>query len=290
VAYYKELIPLHQRTSARRGSGDGQLANFYLDLARAYAGLKKTPEAVEAACAAIVSWGPHFNQRAAALATLHEVLRDSPNLEAFITEIDQKGAETGMDSAIVRKAIGEVLFDKGQFEKATIQLRRASELQPNNAEVNKKLLDCFDRRNDKAGAAAQLLVSVQLSRRDLNLYQELGKRYAEQGQADEAERAFTSIIEMIPTDASSHMMFAGVRETQNRWDDAVHHWEEAVRLRTLEPNPLIGLAKAQIHKGQLEKASETLAKLKTKQWPVRFNQAPKEIGEVEKLLNDARNK
>ena len=95
---------------------------------------------------------------------------------------------------------------------------------------------------------------------------------------------------MMPTDASSHMMLAGVREGQNRWDDALRHWDEAVRLRTMEPNPLIGLAKAQIHQGQLEKASQTLAKLKAKQWPVRFNEANKQIGEVEKLLNDARNK
>jgi tetratricopeptide (TPR) repeat protein len=288
VAYYKELIPLHQRTHARRGSGDGQLANFYLELAKAFAALKKTPEAVEAACAGIVSWGPHFQQRVNALHTLYEVLRDSPNLDAFITEIDQKGAETGMDSAIIRKAIGEVLFDKGQFEKATIQLRRASELQPNNSDVNKKLVECFDKRNDKDGAAAQLLASVQLSRRDLNLYQELGKRYADQGKSDEAERAFTSIVEMMPTDASSHMMLASVREGQNRWDDALHHWSEAVRLRTMEPNPLIGLAKAQIHQRQVEKASQTLMKLKAQQWPARFNEAPKQIGEVEKLLEEAK--
>lgn len=286
VGYYKELIPLHQRTHPNRGSGDGSLARYYINFANAYAGLKKTPEAVDAACAAIVSWGRHINQRAEALNTLRHVLQAAPNLDAFITEIDQKGGETGMDSAIVRKAIGEVLMDKGELEKATRQLRRASELQPGDADTNKKLLDCFDRRKDQAGAVAQILASVQLSRRDLALYEDLGNRYTALNRGDEAERAFTSIVEMMPTDASSHMRLAGVREKQDRWDEALRHWEEAVRLRVLEPDPLIGLARAQIHLAQWQKASDTLAKLKAKEWPPRFTEAHKQIKEIEKRIGD----
>src|SRR5262249_39825651 len=73
VAYFKELIPLHERTQPRRGIGNGTLSSYYADLAEAYAGLKKTPEAVEAAGSAIIAWGPKHQNRAEALATLRRV-------------------------------------------------------------------------------------------------------------------------------------------------------------------------------------------------------------------------
>ena len=63
VQYYKELIPLHERTAANRGIGDGTLSGYYGGEAQSFAGLKKTPEAVEAACAAIISWGSNAQNR-----------------------------------------------------------------------------------------------------------------------------------------------------------------------------------------------------------------------------------
>jgi tetratricopeptide (TPR) repeat protein len=282
VAYYKEVIPLHHRTRGRHG--DGTLSSYYSGLARAYSGLKKTPEAVEAASAAIVSWGPNIHQHAYALENLRQVLRESPDLGSFIADLDKRGGETGMDSAIVRKALGEVLAQKASYAQAIVQLRRAAELQPNDAEINTKLLECFDKKGDKAGAVGQLLVSVQLSRRDLNLYKELGRRLTDLGQTDEAERAYTSIVEMMPRDAEGHMRLAEVREQQDRWDDAIHHWKEAVQLRLSEPTPLVGLAKAQIHKGQKDQAAETLAKLKAKPWPPRFRDVNQQINEIETKL------
>jgi hypothetical protein len=58
VAYYDEVIPLHQRTHARRGIGNGVLASYYAGAARAFSGLGKTKEAVDRASGAVVSWGP----------------------------------------------------------------------------------------------------------------------------------------------------------------------------------------------------------------------------------------
>jgi Flp pilus assembly protein TadD len=284
VAYYKELIPLHQRTHARRGIGNGVLSAYYTYLAQAYSGLHKTPEAVEAACGAIVSWGPRLNQRQEAFAMLARVLREARQLDAFAADLDQRGSDTGMDSAIVRKTLGRVYLEKGEFAKATRQLKRADELQPNDPEVQRDLLDCFDRQNDKPGAVEQLLEAVQASRRDLKLYQELGQRLQALGRAAEAERAFTSLVEMLPTESDGHALLAAVREQQNRWDDAFYHWEKVVTMRALEPTGLLGLAKAQIHEKQWEKASASIAKLKARSWPVRFTEVGKQINELEKQI------
>ena len=70
VKYYGELIPLCKRTQPNRGIGEGTLSGYCSQLARAYAGLGKTAEAVDAACEAIVSWGPRQEQRQEAIEAL----------------------------------------------------------------------------------------------------------------------------------------------------------------------------------------------------------------------------
>ena len=122
---------------------------------------------------------------------------------------------------------------------------------------------------------------MQLSRRDLNLYQELGKRYADQGKNEEAERAFTSIIEMMPTELPAMML--RVRESQNRWKDAAH-WEEAAAFAPWS-QPVDRPGEAQIHQAQWKRPAR-LAKL-AKQWPAHTGAHADRRG---RLLNDGKNK
>ena len=53
VDYLREAISHRQRSQPNRGIGDGTLSGYYGGQARAYAGLKKTAEAVDAACGAV---------------------------------------------------------------------------------------------------------------------------------------------------------------------------------------------------------------------------------------------
>ena len=152
VTYYKELIPLHERTAANRGIGDGTLSGYYGGQAQALAGLKRMPEAVDAACGAIISWGNNAQNRGQALEALRNILRGCERLDAFVAELDAQTAKTGNDNAFVRKALGQVYNERGQFDKALAQLRLACELQPNDAEIHQALVACCDKQNDKQGA------------------------------------------------------------------------------------------------------------------------------------------
>ena len=163
VAYYGELIPLHQRTAPHRGIGDGTLSGYYSNAAQAYAGLGKTKEAVEMASAAVVSWGPAHEQRKQALESLVKVLAAAPDLTAYVAELDQEK----LQSAVVRKAIGQAYLTKNDPAMAIRQLRLAGELQPNDSEIHAALIECFDKVNDKEGAVRQLLQSVESSWRDI---------------------------------------------------------------------------------------------------------------------------
>jgi tetratricopeptide (TPR) repeat protein len=272
VAYYKELIPLHEKSQPGRGVGNGTLSSYYTSLSKAYSGLKNTDEAVKAAGGAIVSWGPRHGNRQHAVETLRSVVRNAHDLDAYVGRLDEEAAKAKEYNPIVRLAIGQAYQGKQEFGKAIVQLELAVELQPNDKETHKALVSCYDAQGDKQGAIDRLLASLQLSRRDLDLYEDLGNRLKAVERIEETERAYTSIVEMLPNESASHTKLAAIRQNQGRWDDAVAHWHEVIRIRTLEPGGLIGLAGAQIGQKQWDAAAETLEKLEKTGWPSRFDQ------------------
>jgi predicted Zn-dependent protease len=282
AAYFNEVIPLHQGTHPRRGVGNGTLSNYYAQLARAYAGQGKTVEAVDAAGGAVVSWGPTHQNRAQALEALRQVLREAPDLDGYVAARDRETASTGLDSAVVRKSMGQVYMEKNAYAKAVNQLLLAVNLQPNDAEIHRLLIDCHDKLKDKEGTILALLEAVQASRRDLGLYRELGRRLADQPK--EAERAFTSIVEVQPSESESHALLAEVRQEQGRWPEAIAQWEHVARIRELEPTGLLKLAAAQVHERQWDPAAQTLGKLKAKTWPARFGDVPGEVRKLEEQI------
>jgi len=287
VSYYDEVISLHQRTQPRRGIGGGTLSSYYGSLARAHAGLKNTAGAVDAACGAIVSWGPRHDQRASALQSLTQVLRDAPNLNGYVAELDRRTAETGLHNPIVRKALGMVHFEKKEYARAIAQLTLACELQPNDAETHNKLIACYDEQDDEQGAIEQVLRSLELSRRDIQLYRNLGERFDELERGEDAERAYTSIVEALPSESESHALLAEIRQKQDRWDEAIVHWRQVARIRALEPTGLLKLAAAQIHQRQWDRAAETLKKL-NKSWPSRFTDVQRDVRELQRQIDNGR--
>ena len=265
VAYYEELIPRYQRAYSR--NSDGTLSSYYGNAARAYAGLGNTKKAVDMASGAVVSWGPNAEQRKRALEALVAVLVESPDLGKYIAELDKQK----LQSAIVRKAIGQAYVKKNDHARAIAQLQLASELQPNDADTYTLLVESFDKLGDAEKGAEVLLRAVELSRRDLGLYERLGNRYADLKRPAEAERAFTSMVEVQPQESESHAALAAVREKQKRWDEAIAHWERVAELRALEPTGLVEMAEAQIAAGRFEDAAKTLRTVRSRTWPPRFN-------------------
>ena len=102
------------------------------------------------------------------------------------------------------------------------------------------------------------------------------------------ERAYTSIVEMLPSESESHAMLAEIREGQDRWDDAIVHWRQVARIRALEPTGLLKLAAAQIHQRQWDAAMETLRTLDTKGWPARFGNVHDQVRDLERQIERQR--
>jgi tetratricopeptide (TPR) repeat protein len=259
-------------------------------MARAYAGLKNTAKAVDAACGAVIAWGPTHKNRREALKTLEQVLGAAPDLDAYAAQLDKQSHDAGLDNPIVRKALGAVYADRQQYAKAVRQFRLASDLRPNDVETHQQLIGCYDAQGDKQGAIRQVLETLDLSPRAIELYKELGRRYGKLNQADETERAYTSIVEVLPSESESHAMLAEIRQEQNRWGEAIRHWRQAAQLRALEPTGLLKLAAAQIHEKQWDAAQDALRRLKARNWPSQFSNVEAEIRQLDREIEQGRNK
>lgn len=282
VSYYQEAIALHQRASSNAPMNDGVLSEYYSNLANAHAALGHTREAVDAASGAIVCWGPRQPQRDQQLRTLDAVIAQSRDLDAYVTERDRTTAETGQDSPPIRKAIGKAYQSRNLPDKALVQFQLAMELQPFDKELHQAMIACYDALKQPDQAARQLLKLLDFDRHDLALYQQLAERY--RGNEVEAERAVTSLIEAAPNESENHTAIAELRQKQDRWDEAIPHWQRVAELRQLEPTGLVKLAGAQIHLKQWAAAKDSLTRLQRGNWPSRFNNLPNEIRQLQEQL------
>jgi tetratricopeptide (TPR) repeat protein len=186
-------------------------------------------------------------------------------------------AETHLVNPVVRKAVGAVYHEQKKYAAGATQLQLAAEAQPSDLETQKLLLDCYDNLGQKEPAIARVLQNLQTARRDIEQYRDLGRRYTGLGRAKEAERAYTSLVEVLPNEAEGHALLAEVRQEQDRWNEALAHWQQVVRIRVLEPEGWLELAAAQIHQRQWDQASATLEHLNSRSWPARFQDVPKRI-------------
>jgi tetratricopeptide (TPR) repeat protein len=269
IGYFKEAIALRQRGDSGQGLNDETLSELYRHLALAHSAVGRTREAVDAASAAIVCWSLRHEHRRQALDLLKHVLSAAKDLDDYVQYLDQESAKTGQDSPTLRKAIGQTYQSRNDHAKAITQLQLAVELQPTDHETHRALIASYDATRNGTAASKQLLKLIDLNRHELTLYQQLADRLKNDEQ--EAERAATSIIESSPNEAESHAAMAELRQKQNRWDEAIPHWEQVAQLRRLEPNGLLKLAEAQLHQKQWEAARASIEKLHQTDWPARFS-------------------
>lgn len=282
VPLFDEAIIMHQRTMPNRGIGMGTLPQYYGELAQTWSKLHDTEKAVEAACGGVVSWGQDIDSRRGATEGLKQVLRDSGDLADFAAKLEAQVAQTGLENPLVRKTLGMVLAEKQRWDEAVAQLRKSVEVAPQDEDAQRALIDALGQLGDKDGVIRQTLELIAASPRTLSLYQELAGYYTALKQEGEAERAVTSMVEVLPEESESHAALARVRQEQKRWDLAVEQWHHVVRVRTNEPDGWFGLAEAQFKSGDRKGAKATIRHLIKTDWPERFGDVDYRAKELEK--------
>jgi tetratricopeptide (TPR) repeat protein len=283
--YYERVIKIRTDLLQTHTQGDGALAGYYQQQARAYAGLGNTELAVDKASAAIVIWPSRHEYRTEAIKLLGSMLERSPDLDAYVKVLDKQVKEEQGEKPIIRKQVGIVYQKKFKaWDKAITQFRLAVEAAPDDPELHERLIACLDAKGDAAGALAQSLESLDLNRRNLELWDKLASRFAALKQPVEAERAATSLVEVSPQETEGHAKLATYREKQDRWDDAIFQWRLVAQLRKLEPTGLLGLLPALLHQKQLEEFDAAMKQLENGNWPEHFGETLKK--ELPKLRAD----
>jgi tetratricopeptide (TPR) repeat protein len=240
---------------------------------------------VDKASSAIVIWPSRHEYRQQAINLLRSLLNMSRDLDAYVVLLDKEVEKDQQERPIVRKQIGIVYQERKAWDKAIKQFRLAVEVTPDDAELHERLIACLDAKGDAAGALAQSLDSLDLSRRNLDLWEKLAGRFAGLKQPVEAERAATSLVEVSPHESEGHEKLAKYRQKQNRWDDTIFHWQEVAKLRKLEPTGLLGLAPVLLHQKRLEEFDAAMKQLENGPWPEHFD---KELKEKLPRLREAR--
>ncbi len=280
--YFTEAIALHQRANPNSGLNDNTLSQYYQNLASSESALGNSKEAVMAAMSSIVCWDARHENRQNAINSLRSAVDAANNLDEFVAQLDRESTESGQDNPILRKTIGQTYQARNEHRKAIAQFNLALEFQPNDKETHQALIVNYDAVDDKAAASSQLLKLIELQQHDLTLYQQLAERLNDNPL--EAERSATSIVESSPNEAEPHAAMAEVRQTQNRWAEAIPHWEQVVRYRKLEPKGLLKLAEAQIHEQRFPDARQSLQTLRRTAWPSRFADVDSQIRQLEDQL------
>ncbi len=286
---FSEAIVAHRRNAYAQGVGDGTLADYYANQARARSKLGRTVDAVDAASSAIVAWGPDRDSRVYALETLREVLRESKDLAGYVKRFEAEVEKTGLENPLIRRLLAELLLERKVCKEALAHLDAALLAAPEDGDLlaaRVRVLDCL---GDKTGARAALASQLANAPYDLALYRELGQRFADAGEEGLAERAWTGVVEILPGEAESHRELAQVREEQGRWADAVAQWEHVVRLRGEDPDGYFRLAEACLRAGRFLRAGQVAAKLLKTDWHADFGDIESRARELlERLGRDER--
>jgi len=282
--WYEEAVRENERSGSRRSNWRNTRSGYYGFMARAHVRFGNTDAAVDAASAAVVTWGNDQRNRKIALKSLHRVLARVPDLDGYVKRWDAKVADTGLDAPLIRKYLGIVYLEQGTATKALAQLLLARELQPTDDDVHKRILSAYDRLGDKTGAIQALKRSITMSPMNLDLYGILAHRLNEADDKIGSERAYTSMVEVKPNEAESHRRLAKVRDNQKRFKDAVVQWRQVIRVRTLEPDGWLGLARSQIHAGELDGAKKSIKHVLDTKWEARFKTAKTKARGLERLL------
>jgi len=281
---YAEAIALHVKASPTRGVGDGVLSQYYGQRASALAGLGRTAEAVDAAAGAVISWGNDPNSRGQALEALRDVLRRSEDLDGYVAQLDAETRKSGLENPTIRRALGNVWFQKSQWAKAAVQLEISLDVEPNDPETQRQLVQTYDKLKRPELAVAQLTKALEVTNHDVNLTRELGERLTRLGDAARAERVHTNLVETMAQESESHQALAQIREGQKRLPDAAEQWRQVIRIRAAEPTGYLGLARVLVQQKDRDAASEVLQKLIAGSWEERFGDVKAEARELERRL------
>lgn len=145
---------------------------------------------------------------------------------------------------------------RGRFAEAVSHLRRALELNPQDATAHLNLGIALSRRGDVEGAIREYEQALAINPEFAEAHKSLGIALSRQGKLDEAAAHLRRAVEIQPEYAEGQLDLGVVLIKQGKTEEAADHFTEAVRLwpNALEPRMNLGLALTRL--GRFAEATE----------------------------------
>ena len=136
--------------------------------------------------------------------------------------------------ALFHAAMGSVLEAEGNPDGAESQYLEALYLDPTAPEPMSRLFVLYQKKGDTQaiGRLERLLIASLEKKKDSPVHHDwLGQVYMRMGQANRAETAFTTAINLSPKTPEFRVSLGTLRVQQKRYDDARAAYEEALKLK-----------------------------------------------------------
>ncbi|MFN2405778.1 MAG: tetratricopeptide repeat protein [Pyrinomonadaceae bacterium] len=221
---------------------DGNLGAAHWGLARAYEGLQRFPEMIDALRKTLeldkanqearVKLGNYY---LAAANGRPELINEAERLAKETLERDQNHIEGHI-------LMGSVLFARKDREKAFAELNRAIELDPNRVESYLSLARFYVVTNERDKAEELYRRAITVNANSPLAYSEYGKFLVQQNRMPEAEASLLKAVEVSPTDRNAHFVLASFYLVTKQFDKAEKEYRALADLDKEKPESQAVLA------------------------------------------------
>ncbi len=126
--------------------------------------------------------------------------------------------------------LAAVMVEKGKYEEAISQFRRALELNPEDVRSHSKLGVALAGVGRIDEAIAEYRKAMELDPDYADAYSKLGLALARLGRPEEARRQFEKALELFPDSAEAHSNLAALLVGEGRVQEAIDHCEKALAI------------------------------------------------------------
>jgi len=221
---------------------DDTFAPAYWGLARAYEGLQRGPEMIEALRRAVILDGNNLDARTK-LGNYY--LAGAKGRPEYISEADRIAKEILQKDANHIEGhilMGSVLFSQNQKDKAYEELNHAIQLDPNRVESYLSLARFYVVTSDNAKAEELFRKSISINYNSAVAHTEYGKFLAQTNRAAEAEAELKKATEVSPTDRTAWFVLASYYYVNRRMDQAENAYKALADIDKGKPEGGVVLA------------------------------------------------
>jgi len=130
-----------------------------------------------------------------------------------------------------RVTLGRVLVEKGEYDKAEVELKQALNLDPLNAGAHRGLGDLERGKKKWADAEALYKKAIELRPNDWDLRLALGNFYFRQSRYAEAEQAFAEVTRLVPDCYLGYRNLGVAYHMQARFAEASAEFQKALKIK-----------------------------------------------------------